>query len=67
MLTKHDFVFSTDSYPRSIKTQERLRQGCGEQFPLDGSATRTTEDFKEFLTNDENKRQLCKLILDVWA
>ena len=68
MLNKHDFVFSTDSYhPRSIKIQERLRQGCGEQFLRDGSAARNTEDFKEYLTNDENKRQLYKLILDVWA
>ena len=68
MLPKRDFVFSTDSYhPGSIKTQERLRRGCGEQFLLDGSATRKPKDFKEFLTNDENKRQLCKLILDVWS
>ena len=68
MLPKRDFVFSTDSYhPGSIKTQERLRRGCGEQFLLDGSVTRKPEDFKEFLTNDENKRELCKLILDVWS
>ena len=68
MLPKRDFVFSTDSYhPGSIKTQERLRRGCGEQFLLDGSATRKPKDFKEFLTNDENKRQFCKLILDVWS
>ena len=68
MLPKRDFVFSTDSYhPGSIKTQERLRRGYGEQFLLDGSATRKSKDFKEFLSNDENKSQFCKLILDVWA
>ena len=68
MLPKHDFVFSTDSYhPGSIKTQERLRRECGQRFLLDGSATSKTKDFKEFLRNDENKRQLCKLILDVWS
>ena len=68
MLPKRDFVFSTDSYhPRSIKIQESLRRECGEQFLLDGSATCKPKDFKEFLTNDENKRQLCKLILDVWS
>ena len=68
MLPKRDFVFSTDSYhPGSIKTQEQLRQGCGEQFLLDGSATHKPKDFKEFLMNDENKRQLCQLILDVWS
>ena len=60
MLPKHDFVFSTDSnHPGSIRTQERLRRGCGEQFLLDGSATRKPKDFKELLTNDEHKRQLC--------
>ena len=33
-------LFSADSYhPASIKTQKRLRRGCGEQFLLDGSAT----------------------------
>ena len=68
MLPKHDVVFSTDSYhPGSIKTQERLRQGCGEEFILDGQATRKPKDFKEFIKNDENKRQLCRLILDVWS
>ena len=68
MVPKRDFVFSTDSYhPGSIKTQERLRRGYGEQFLIGGSATRKPRDFKEFLSNDENKKQLCKLILDVWA
>ena len=47
MLPKCDFVFSTDAYhPRSIKTQETLRRGCGEHFLLDGSATRKPKDFK---------------------
>ena len=33
MLSKRDFVFSTDSYhPDSIKVQERIRWGCGDQF-----------------------------------
>ena len=68
MVHKRDFVFSTDSYhPGSIKTQERLRRGCGEQFLLDGSATRKPKDFKVFLSNDENKKQFCKMLLDVWS
>lgn len=68
MLPKGDFVFSRDSYhPGSIKTQERLWRGCGEQFLLDRSATRKPNDLKEFLKNYENKRQLFKLILDVWS
>ena len=68
MLPKRDFVFSTESYRLgSIKSQERLRRECGEQFLLDGSATRKPKDFKKFLTNAGNKRQLCKLILDMWS
>ena len=47
MVSKNIFTFSTDSYhPHSIKTQERQRCGCGEQFILDGSATRKPKDFK---------------------
>ena len=60
MLPKRDFVLSTDfDHSGSIKTQERLRRGCGKQFTLDGSATRKPKDFKESLMNDENKRKLC--------
>ena len=47
MLPKLDFVLSTDSYHLgSTKTQERLRRDCGEQFLLDGSATRKPKDKK---------------------
>ena len=68
MVSKKNFIFSTDSYhPDSIKTQERQRRGCGEQFILDGSATRKPKDFKAFLTNDTNKKQLCEVLLKVWG
>ena len=67
MVHKKNFVFSTDSYqPDSIKTQERLRRGCSEKFLLGGPATRKPTDFKLFLTNDDNKLQLCQLLLTVW-
>ena len=47
MLPKRAFFFLTDSYhPVSIKTQERLRQGCGEQLLFDGSATRKPKDLR---------------------
>ena len=47
MLLKRDFVFLTDSYhPGSIKKQERLRRGCGEQFLLDGSVTHNLKDLR---------------------
>ena len=68
MVAKRSFIFSTDSYhPDSLKTQERLRRGCGDQFILEGSATRTPKDFKAFLSNDANKKQLCEVLLKVWS
>ena len=68
MVAKQNFIFDTDSYHQdSIKSQERVRCGCGEQFILQGSATRKPKDFKTFLTNDENKRQLCEVLLQVWS
>ena len=45
MVSKRSFIFSTESYHLdSIKMQERQRRGCGEQFILDGSATRKSKD-----------------------
>ena len=66
MVSKKSFVFSEDSYhPDSIKTQERQRRRCGEQFILDGSVTRKAKDFKAFLINDANKKQLYEVLLKV--
>lgn len=68
MVTRKHFLFSTDSYhPESIKTQERLRRGSSEKIILAGPATRKPYDFKAFLANDENKQQLCELLLKVWS
>lgn len=68
MALKQNFVFSTDSYePESIKTQERMRRGSSDKFIVDGPATRKPADFKLFLANEENKLQLCKLLLRVWG
>ena len=56
---KHVFVFSTDSYFKdSIKAQER-------RLHMDGPATRKSPYMNIFLQNDENKRQLCDLLLRV--
>ena len=64
MVAKKHFWFSTDSYyPQSIKTQERLRRGSSEKIILAGPATRKPYDFKMFLANDDNKKQLCQLLL----
>ena len=68
MVAKKDFIFSTDSYyPDSIKSQERLRRGYSQKLIVDGPATRKPVDFKLFLANEENKRQLCQLLLRVWG
>ncbi|KAK2555983.1 hypothetical protein P5673_021972 [Acropora cervicornis] len=66
MVAKKDFIFSTDScYPDSIKSQERLYRGYSQKLIADGPATRKPVDFKLFLANEENKRQLCQLLLRV--
>ncbi len=53
--------------PNSIKSQERLRRGTSDKIIVAGPATRRPYDFKLFLKNDTNKRQLCQLLLQVWG
>ncbi|XP_034071336.1 uncharacterized protein LOC117545602 [Gymnodraco acuticeps] len=68
MVAKQHFVFSTDCYqPDSIKAQERLRRGSSEKRIIDGPNTRRPYDFKSFLGNELNKKQLCDLLLRVWG
>ena len=68
MAAKQNFIFSTDSYHQdSIKSQELVPRRCSEFCILQGSVTRKPKDFKAFMTNDENKRQLCKVLLQVWS
>ena len=68
MVAKKHYLFSTDSYhPESIKAQERLRRGSSDKIILAGPATRKPYDFKMFLANDDNKKQLCQLLLRVWS
>ena len=53
-----DVVFSTDQYLHgSVKSMERRRRGCGEKLILKGEATKKPQDWKLFLSNDENKIQ----------
>ena len=60
-----DFV--TDIYhPNSIKSFERRRRGSSPTFLLSGPKTRTPRDWKSFMSNDENKTQLIKLLLSEW-
>ena len=63
MVAKRDLIFSTESYyPDSIKSQERLCRGYSQKLINDGLAARKPVDFKLFLANEENKRQLCQLM-----
>ena len=69
MVVEKNFVFSTDSYHAdSIKerSQERLWRGFSQRYIIDSPATRKPTDFKLFLANEDNKTQLCKLLLCIW-
>lgn len=62
-----DVVFSTDQYlPGSVKSMERRRRGCGEKLILKGEATKKPQDWKLFLSNDENKIQFIRMLLRLW-
>lgn len=66
MIPKTDFIFFTDLYHAdSINSQERLHHWISDNFIVDGPATRKPADFKLFLTNDDNKKQLFQLLLRV--
>lgn len=57
----------TDTYQdNSIKQLERSRRGSAPAYLIAGGNTKLSRDFKSFLSNDENKRQLIKLLLKEW-
>jgi len=59
--------FVTDSYKdMSIKQSERTRRGFSPAFCVGGSKTKLPRDFKAFMRNSENKRQLIRLLLSEW-
>ena len=61
-------VFSTDMYfENSIKSLERIRRGCGEKLIISGPNVKKHVDWKSFLTNEENKRQLIEMLVQVWS
>ena len=68
MVAKKHFLFSTDSYhPQSSKTLERFRRRSSEKIILAGPATKKPYDCKMFRANNDNKKQLCHLLLRVWS
>ena len=68
LLPKNQRVdFVTDSYhENSIKTFERRRRGITPTFLLPGPKTKTPRDWKSFMSNDDNKTQLIKLLFSEW-
>ena len=59
--------FLTDSYKEvSIKQLERNCRGQSAKFYISGPKTKLPRDFKAFLQNSNNKRQLIKLFLVEW-
>lgn len=67
MPKKVDVIFSTDMYLEdSVKSMERVRRGCGEKLLIQGENTKKPADWKSFLTNDENKKQLVQVIREAW-
>ncbi|KAJ8348897.1 hypothetical protein SKAU_G00274860 [Synaphobranchus kaupii] len=68
MVAKQNLIFSTDNYEHeSIKAQERLRRGFGEKCIIVGPKTVRAPEFKLFLANEDNKKQLCQLLYKVWT
>ena len=68
VLSKCDVIFSTDMYkPDSGKSSERTWRGCAEKMMIKGGKTKRPSDWKQFLTNDGNKKQLIQVLLDVWS
>jgi hypothetical protein len=68
VVRKSDIIFSTDMYlENSIKSMERKRRGCSEKLIVTGENTITAPDWKIFLGNEENKKQLIELLCRVWS
>lgn len=64
-VSRTDFV--TDTYrPRSIKHCERKRRGTSKPYLLKGSLTKVPHNWKEFMSNSENKQRLIQFLLEEW-
>jgi hypothetical protein len=65
---KSDIIFSTDMYlENSIKSMERKRRGCSEKLIVTGENTKKPPDWKTYIANEENKKQLIELFCRVWS
>ena len=63
-----DVIFIYMYKPGSlVKAMERTRRKCVEKFISKGANTKKPANWKEFLTNDENKMQLIQVLQDEWS
>jgi hypothetical protein len=46
---------------------ERKRRGCSEKLIVTGENTKKPPDWKTFLANEENKKQLIELLCHAWS
>jgi len=53
--------------PSSITVTERQRRGVGDKLIVSGGEMKRPKDWKVFLSNDDNKVQLVKVLLDTWS
>ena len=60
---QEEFVFFTEYFADLIKAQKRLINGSSQKCIVDGPATRFLANLKLFLTNEDNKRELCQFLL----
>lgn len=64
---KADAIFSTDMYLEdSVKRMERQRRGSSERLLITGENTKKPADWKTFLKNDDNKKQLVQVMQKSW-
>ena len=57
-------IFSTDMYKEdSVKSMERNRRGSSEKLLLQVENKKKPADWKNFLTNEDNKKQLAQTCL----
>ena len=62
-----DVIFSTDMYKENyVKRMERDRRGNGERLLIQGGNTKKPAEWKSFLTNDDNKKQLVQVLQKSW-
>jgi hypothetical protein len=65
VVRKSDIIFSTDMYLEN--SMERKRRGCSEKLIVTGKNTKKPPDWKTYLANEENKKQLIELLCRVWS